>query len=281
MLGHPVAHSLSPVLHRAAYAALGLNGWEYGQRDVDADELAGVLGELDESWAGLSLTMPLKQVALTLVDQVEPLAQVVGAVNTILVQPGKLLVGANTDVSGLVEALREATPNPPSPAARRGVIVGGGATACSALAALGELGMPRPVVIVRSLGRSGAVLRAAARMGVEPEYVGWGTDRASAALRSGDIVISTVPTGAADSLVHALAGSTIRPDQVLLDVVYDGWPTAFASAWRDAGGSISPGYLMLLHQACEQVRLMTGREAPTEAMRVVLLAALDERAEEH
>ncbi|TDE92483.1 shikimate dehydrogenase [Occultella glacieicola] len=274
VLGHPVAHSLSPVLHRAAYADLGLTEWEYGLHDVDEGDLSAFVRGLDDSWAGLSLTMPLKQQALALSDHVEPLAKVVGAVNTLLFQPGGLLIGANTDVHGIVEALREATPQPPRADARRGVIIGAGSTAAAALAALGELGIHAPVVLARSVGRAGIVMRAAARMGVTPEYVTLTDDRARAELLGADVVVSTAPHGAADSLVALLDGAALDPDQVLLDVVYEGWPTAVAAAWRSAGGSISPGYLMLLHQAVEQVRLMTGQTGPVAAMRAALMQAL-------
>lgn len=275
VLGHPVAHSLSPVLHRAAYASLGLTDWRYEVHDVDSHELVPFLSGLDSSWAGLSLTMPLKQEALRAVDVVQPLADAVGAVNTILLQPGGLTVGANTDVHGLVQALREATPRAVDGPRTRGVIVGGGATAASAVAALGELGVRHPVVAVRSLGRAGAVLRAAAVMGVEPDLVTLGTDRAAGLLREAEIVVSTVPGGASATLAPLLAGVGLDAAQVLLDVVYEGWPTPLPQQWLASGGSVAPGYLMLLHQACEQVRLMTGRPAPEAAMRAALLAAVD------
>lgn len=274
VLGHPVAHSLSPVLHRAAYDALGLDDWRYELHDIDSDELVPFLAGLDDSWAGLSLTMPLKQVALRAVDVVQPLAGAVGAVNTILLQRGGLTVGANTDVHGLVQALREADPQPVVENHTRGVIVGGGATAASAVAALGELGVHRPVVLVRSLGRAGPVLRAASAMGVEPELVALGSERATSLLRDAEVLVSTVPGGASDALVPMLDDVTLDPAQVLLDVVYEGWPTPFPSRWLACGGSVAPGYLMLLHQACEQVRLMTGRPAPEAAMRAALLAAV-------
>lgn len=274
VLGHPVAHSLSPVLHRAAYEALDLHGWSYDLHDVDEPDLAAFLAGLDGDWAGLSLTMPLKQVAIRAVDVVQPLAQAVGAVNTILFQPGGLTVGANTDVHGLVRALAEAEPVGVTGGATHGVILGGGATAASALAALGELGVRRPVVVVRSLGRAGVVMRAAAAMGLEPEYLTLGSERAVRATRQAQVVVSTVPGGASAALVPMLDGVRLDPAQVLLDVVYEGWPTPLPLRWAEAGGSVSPGYLMLLHQAAEQVRLMTGRSAPVEPMRAALLAAV-------
>lgn len=275
VLGHPVAHSLSPVLHRTAYRVLGLEDWSYDLRDVDEPELADFLSSRGPEWVGLSLTMPLKQAALRCVDVVEPLADAVGAVNTVLFQPGGLLVGANTDVYGLVQALREATPRPASGGHSRGVIVGGGATAASAVAALGELGIHRPAVLVRSIGRAGTVLRAAATMGVEPELVALGTDRAAGLLRDAEIVISTVPGGGSAALAPLVADLSLDAAQVLIDVVYEGWPTPLPAQWLASGGSVSPGYLMLLHQACEQVRLFTGRPAPLEAMRTALLAAVE------
>lgn len=276
VLGHPVAHSLSPVLHRAAYASLGLDEWHYGLHDVDEHELAGFVAGLDASWAGLSLTMPLKRVALQVADVVQPLAEVTGAVNTLVFQTGGLSVGANTDVHGLVAALREAQPVGIGVGERltRGVIIGGGATAASALAAFGELGLHRPVVLVRNLGRAGAVIRAAAAMGVEPSFRKLASDAAHDALASAEVVISTVPPAASADLAAVVAPMVLTPTQRLLDVVYAGWPTPLGQAWRAAGGSVSPGYLMLLHQACEQVRLMTGRPAPQQAMRAALTDAI-------
>jgi shikimate dehydrogenase len=276
VLGHPVDHSLSPVLHRAAYAALGLEDWSYEQRDVTEEQLPGVIAALDDTWAGLSLTMPLKQVVLPLLDHVDPLGRAVGAVNTVLIQgagAGRLLVGANTDVHGMVAALREAIGDgvPRGPA----VVLGAGATAASALAALGELGFRRPTVLARSPGRAGAVVRAAHGLGVEPQVVRW--DRGLATVAGAGVVVSTVPAGAADALAAELARTATkdRPDgAVLLDVVYSPWPTPLAAQWAGSGGTVAPGWAMLLHQAAEQVRLMTGRDAPLRPMREALLGAL-------
>lgn len=288
VLGHPIAHSLSPVLHRAAYRALGLDGWSYDAVDVTEEQLPAFVGDLDASWAGLSLTMPLKQTVLPLLDHVESLAAVVGAVNTVLVQAGgsgrPVLTGANTDVHGIVAALSEGlTGGPGGPAtagerpARTSVVLGAGATAASALAALAELGCATPVVLARSLGRTGALARAAHRMGVEPAFRP--LDGALAAMAGADLVVSTLPPRAADDLAAALAegGATTatRPGAVLLDVAYDPRPTALHTAWAGAGGVAVPGERMLLHQAVEQVRLMTGRPGPLAAMDAALGAALD------
>ncbi|MBF0687608.1 MAG: shikimate dehydrogenase [Cellulomonas sp.] len=265
VLGHPIAHSLSPVLHRAAYAALGLDTWRYDAVDVTEDQLPGFVEGLDASWAGLSLTMPLKQTVVPLLDHVEPLAQVVGAVNTVLVHgsgAARVLTGANTDVHGLVAALGEAGV---SGGVRSAGVLGAGATAASTLAALAQLGCASPRVYVRSQARAGGLLRAAHRMGVEPRLCR--LDDAAGEIGRLDVVVSTLPAHAADPLADGLAAE-VRG--ALLDVSYDPRPTALSVAWARLGGRVVGGERMLLHQAAEQVRLMTGRTAPTSAMDAAL-----------
>lgn len=277
VLGHPVAHSLSPVLHRAAYAALGLDGWTYEAIDTTEEQLPALVNGLDASWAGLSLTMPLKHAVIPLLDHVDPLANVVGAVNTLIVQPmgGRrpTFVGTNTDVHGLVAALREGLGERPVTTA---VVLGAGATAASTLAALAQLGCPTPTVLVRSLGRTGELQRAAHRMGVEPrfEILDPGAPALVGRLAAADVVVATLPSRAADPVAEAVAASTADSRGVLLDVVYDPRPTALSAAWAGAGGTVVGGERMLLHQAVEQVRLMTGRTAPLEAMDRALGSAL-------
>ena len=269
VLGHPIAHSLSPVLHRAAYAALGLGTWRYDAVDVTEDQLPGFVEGLDASWAGLSLTMPLKQTVVPLLDHVEPLAQVVGAVNTVLVHgsgAGRVLTGANTDVHGLVAALGEAGV---SGGLRSAGVLGAGATAASTLAALAQLGCASPRVYVRSQARAGGLLRAAHRMGVEPRL--FRLDDAAGEIGQLDVVVSTLPAHAADPLADDLAADVTG---VLLDVCYDPRPTALGAAWATRGGRVVGGERMLLHQAAEQVRLMTGRTAPLAAMDAALTGAL-------
>lgn len=279
VLGHPIAHSLSPALHRAAYRALGLEGWTYDAIDTTVEDLPGLLGSLDASWAGLSVTMPLKVAVQRYLAHVEPLAEAVGVVNTVLVQPGPRigLVGANTDVHGIVAALREAAVGPL--AGRRAVVLGGGATAASAIAALGELGAVDPVVVVRSPARAGATVRAAHRMGVSPRFEASADLAASVpGWRDADVVVSTLPPGAADgaaAVLRATAGG--RLSGTLLDCAYDPRPTPLAAAWAASGGAVAPGERMLLHQAAEQVRLMTGRPAPLAAMDAALTAVFTRR----
>jgi shikimate dehydrogenase len=286
VLGHPVAHSLSPVLHTAAYRALGLEGWEYGVHDVTEETLAGFLAGLGREWAGLSLTMPLKQAVFPLLDHVEPLAAAVGAVNTVLftaVGGTVTTTGTNTDVHGIVAALREGLGTGPGerPVAEA-VVLGGGATAASALAALAELGCPSARVFVRSLDRIGPLREAVARMGVSPSFEVFDDTATTSALVSADAVVSTTPRYAADVWAKLLAdgagdgpaGADGGPRGVLLDVVYDPRPTALQSAWTALGARAVGGERMLLHQAAEQVRLMTGQPAPLAAMDEALGAAL-------
>ena len=182
VIGQPVAHSLSPVLHRAAYEDLGLEDWEYLSREVAPGELEELLARLGApageapTWEGLSVTMPHKQRLLTLVDIVDPLAQTVGAANTVVAQRSgtgpALLAAFNTDVAGIVGALRE-TAGPAAAGGGTAFVLGSGATACSALAALTELGARRIVVAARHHAGPGRALAAAHRMGLEIEALTW------------------------------------------------------------------------------------------------------------
>jgi shikimate dehydrogenase len=258
ILGRPVGHSLSPVLHTAAYGALGLD-WAYTAIDCGEDELPGLLAGLGPDWAGLSLTMPLKRAALAAADEVDPLAAAVGAANTLVL--GERRRAYNTDVAGIAAALQEAGLSAPGSA----VVLGAGGTAQAALAALAALGLGRCVVLVRDTARAGELRATAARLGVEVELRAGLPGPVPAA----DLVISTLPAGAADGLRPP-------PGAVVLDVVYPPWPTPFAAG---AGGAVVSGLAMLLHQAAAQVQLMTGRPAPVEVMRAALAAAVRARSE--
>lgn len=250
MLGRPIGHSLSPLLHRAAYAALGLD-WRYDAVDIGEQELPLFLAGLGPEWVGLSLTMPLKEAAATLVASSSELVTLTGAANTILLDSGSA-VGDNTDAPGMVAALAEAGVTRPESA----VIIGSGSTARSALAALAQLGCGGCTVISRS--EPAAAADVADRLGLPLTTAGW----QPAPLTAAQLVISTVPPGAADGFA-----SYVRDVGVLLDVVYDPWPTPLAAA---CGGVVIPGTALLLHQAAAQVMLMTGQPAPLAAMRAAL-----------
>ncbi|MGI8678664.1 MAG: shikimate dehydrogenase [Jatrophihabitans sp.] len=260
VLGRPIAHSLSPVLHRAAYDALGL-AWTYDAIDCGADQLGAVLAAR-AGWAGFSCTMPLKHAALDIAASVRPLAAAVGSANTLLPGPRGWLAD-NTDVPGIVAALREHGRE----AARTVTVLGAGGTAQAVLGTLRELGVPGCTVLVRDLARTDALRDAADRLGVEAQVRT--IDVGEAALHA-QLVVSTLPAGAAD----LVASRRWTPDQTVLDVVYAGWPTALARAAAGGGASVISGALLLLHQAAAQVELMTGSPAPVEAMRAALRAAV-------
>lgn len=269
VLGSPVAHSLSPVLHRAAHRSMGLNGWTYGLHECEEDGLLPFLRGLGADWAGLSLTMPLKRRAMDLADRVSGTARAVGGANTLVRADGGSWDAHNTDVEGITTALTEAGVKAP----RRCLVLGAGATAASTLAALRELDVRRPVTLLaRDVARTGEVSEAARRLGLDLEVAPLAEleERLDA-----DLVVSTLPSGAADRHGDALAAS--RAD--LFDVVYAPWPTKAARAVAGRGGRVVGGFPMLLHQAAAQVRLMTGREdVPVEVMRAAGEAELDRRA---
>ena len=269
VLGSPIKHSLSPVLHGAAYQALDLHGWHYDKIECDEPDLPRLVDGMGPEWVGLSLTMPLKRVALAVADEVSPLALAVGAANT-LVFPATGPAGGrqahNTDVAGMVAALQEAGLT----RTEQAVILGAGGTAQSALAAVRELGHQSPIVLVRSLARTGDLRETAERLGMRPKI----SDRLfTGPLPAADLVISTLPGGAADPL----SATRWKPDTMVLDVVYAPWPTPFAGSALAAGCPAVSGLNVLLYQAVAQVELMTGHPGPVEAMRTALVAAVAAR----
>jgi shikimate dehydrogenase len=265
VLGSPISHSLSPALHRAAYRALGLSDWSYGEHEVQEPALRRFVAGLGPQWAGLSLTMPLKEAALDVADEVSDLAREVGAVNTLVRLPGDGWSGDNTDVYGVSQALREAGCLHVAGA----VVLGSGATARSVVAALATLGCVKVTFAVRAAARPETVSQAR-RAGLEVDVVT--LDRVGERLGDVRVVVSTLPANALTAMVPGQGSA--GPDHLLLDVVYAGWPTPLARAFQGAGAAVVSGLEMLVHQAAEQVHLMTGRLPPVEAMRAAGLAAM-------
>jgi shikimate dehydrogenase len=275
VLGKPIAHSLSPALHRAAYRALGLADWTYELVECDEPGLAAYVESRGPEWAGLSLTMPLKRTVLPLLDRVDHLAAATGGANTVVFRPeGRH--GYNTDVQGMVDALTEAgAPVLGSTVLARTVlastgpgdvtILGAGATACSALAAVGVLGATVADVVARDPSRADGLLATADQLGMKARLRPW-AEFGNGDAPVPDLLISTVPAGAADNYAERIR-LTRRAPRLLLDVVYYPWPTSLARAAADTGSIVASGYAMLLHQAAAQVELMTGKPAPVEAMR--------------
>jgi shikimate dehydrogenase len=267
VLGSPIAHSLSPALHRAAYAELGLD-WRYDAVEVTEERLPAFLDGLDASWRGLSLTMPLKRSVLPLLDQMTGRAEQAGAVNTVVLENGRR-TGHNTDVPGIAAAVRERHTGD----VERAVVLGGGATAASAVLGLADLGCRRVTLLVREPGRAEATVRSAAGHPRPPqvEVRTLGSPPVPA-----DVLVSTVPAGAQSGQVLAQVDLV----DVVFDVVYDPWPTPLARRAVASGRVLVTGLDLLVHQAALQVRLMTGADhPPIAAMRAVGERALAERAE--
>ncbi|WP_217561340.1 shikimate dehydrogenase [Streptomyces sp. GbtcB6] len=264
VVGSPIAHSLSPVLHRVAYRELGLDGWTYESHEVDEHGLKAFLDGMDSSWAGLSLTMPLKRAVLPLLDSVTGIARSVRSVNTVFVTAAGRKAGINTDIPGMTAALRERGIDH----VERAAVLGGGATAASALAALARMGTREVVAHVRSAARAEEMRQWGGRLGLDVRTAPW--SRAAHAL-SAPLVVSTTPAGATDALADAVPD---RPG-VLFEVLYDPWPTRLAHGWQSRGGELVGGLDLLVHQAALQVEVMTGRSpAPLSAMRAAAEHAL-------
>ncbi|MFJ7178822.1 shikimate dehydrogenase [Streptomyces massasporeus] len=267
VLGSPIAHSLSPVLHRTAYQELGLEGWTYDRFQVDEDGLPAFFETLGAEWAGLSLTMPLKRAVIPLLDEISDTAASVDAVNTVVRTEDGRRVGDNTDIPGMVAALREHGIDQVDAAA----VLGAGATASSALAALSRICPGEIAVYVRSEARATEMRQWAERLGVAVRIADWAD--AEQALRA-PLVISTTPAGVTD----ALARSVPERPAALFDVLYDPWPTHLAARWSAYGGAVVSGLDLLVHQAVLQVEQMTGlAPAPLDAMRKAGERALAER----
>ena len=280
MLGHPVAHSLSPVLHRAAYAELGLD-WDYDAVDVREGDLAGFLDRLDGSWRGLSLTMPLKRAVVPLLDAVSEVADRAQAANTVVLERGRR-VGHNTDVPGAVAALAERCAGPDGrdveQVAERVVVLGGGATAASVLLAAADLGCREATLLVRDPARAADTVAAVGRHPHPPRVdvapLPTRRSRTSGKGRVGtgaQLLVSTVPAAAQDEAVVAL----VEDVEVVFDVLYDPWPTPLAVRAAALGRPLVGGLDLLVHQAARQVELMTGvASAPLAAMRTAGEVAL-------
>lgn len=257
VLGSPIAHSLSPVLHRAAYRELGLGDWSYDRFEVDEAALPAFVDGLGASWAGLSLTMPLKRAVIPLLDEVTATAASVEAVNTVVFTADGRRVGDNTDIPGMIAAMRERGVEKVESAA----VLGAGATASSALAALSLICTGPVTAYVRSAARAQEMRGWGERLGVDVRTADWAE---AAGAFDAPLVIATTPAGTTDALAAAV------PDApgTLFDVLYEPWPTPLATAWQSRGGAVVGGLDLLVHQAVLQVEQMTGSSpAPLAAMR--------------
>jgi shikimate dehydrogenase len=266
VLGSPIAHSVSPVLHRAAYAHLGLD-WTYDAVEMESAGLRPFVEALDETWRGLSLTMPLKRAVVPLVDSLDEWAQLAGVANTVLLENGRRL-GFNTDVPGATAAIVERVRAP----VRSAVVIGGGATATSLLLALAELGCRTATLLVREEARAVQTVTAVGTHARAPQ-LSVSTIAGAIALEA-DLVVSTVP--AAAQTPELMAACADIP--AVFEAVYDPWPTPLAQAALHSGRPLVSGLDLLAHQAVLQVDLMTGEPVPVDLVREAGRAELERRA---
>lgn len=243
VLGSPIAHSKSPALHLRAYRELG-RAWSYDRLEMREDKLAAFLAGADDSWRGLSLTMPLKNAAFAASEIIDDDARLTGAVNTLRLDDGPL-TGFNTDIDGIVRAVRAAGPE----SLESALVLGGGATAASAVAAAARLGAQHIDVAVRTPERAAHLMPLAETVNVDLEIRRFRTDPVDS---RPDLVFSTLPGGTpAPEQYHP----DMRAHALLFDAAYAPWPSALARAWHADGGRVVSGLAMLVHQALLQVRI--------------------------
>lgn len=274
VLGSPVAHSLSPTLHNAGYAALGLTDWSYDRREVTAEELPGLVRDLDGSWRGLSLTMPLKEAAFDVATTVSEVAQRAGSINTLVRREDGGWDATNTDVEGIVRALAHLQrphrqPDEEDPM-RAALVLGSGATARSAVLALAQLGVQDLQIAARNPTSTAELAELAEGVGLSVDVVGldeWADDLPV-------VVVSTLPPEGAAEAAGRVEEVGDAGGAVLLDVVYADWPTPLARAFQGADGEVISGLDMLVHQAAAQFELFTGVAAPVDALFAAGRAAL-------
>ncbi|RBP98265.1 shikimate dehydrogenase [Bifidobacterium aemilianum] len=312
VLGSPISHSLSPLLHEAAYKALGLDDWAYNRQEVTQADLPAFVQSLDPSWVGLSLTMPLKQAIVPYGQAQDPWAKRLRVANTAVFDWGSASQETqgqaairlyNTDVAGIALAFRHAwqvqqasglgLASRPLRAGGTAVILGNGNTAQSALAALASLqagasetlpGSPKQGDPTdSSSGAQGADVRpwrlvlAARHPDSHPDILDLAGDyrhvmdlntvalhdeALTGLLADADVVISTLPAHAADSVAESLAASGHHLSGSLLDVAYDPRPSLLNRVWDEGGGLSIGGEEMLLYQALIQLLVMLGPRLP-------------------
>jgi shikimate dehydrogenase len=258
VLGSPIGHSRSPDLHLAAYRALGLADWTYQRIECGAEELPGVVEGFGPEWVGVSVTMPGKFAALRFADERTDRAELVGSANTLLRTPRGWRAD-NTDIDGVTGALGTAgTPKGPA------MVLGSGGTAPAAIVALADLGVTDITVVARNPDKAARLVELAARVGSAARFCDLDSDTGGLvadAVAAAGVLVSTLPADVAARYAERFAGAA-----VLLDAIYDPWPTPLAAAVAAAGGQVISGLQMLLHQAFAQVEQFTGLPAPREAM---------------
>jgi shikimate dehydrogenase len=275
VLGSPIAHSLSPRLHRAAYEVLGLD-WRYEAVEVTGDGLSDFIATRKSDWLGLSLTMPLKHDILSLLDHRDELSVLTGSTNTVrftYTGDERRADGFNTDVGGIVRALAEQS----IVSARLVAILGGGATAASAIVAAAQLGAEHVSVLARSPEKAEALEVIAHASGTAVTLLPLTV--ASLDLVDASLVISTLPGDAQPAAL--LEGSTLPGRSDLLDVAYHPWPSELGAIWSRSDRAVVSGLRMLVHQALLQIRVFVNGD-PTLPLpdEVAVLAAMESALDE-
>lgn len=260
VLGSPISHSRSPQLHLAAYRALGLD-WTYERVECTAEQLPGFVDGLGPEWVGLSVTMPGKVAALAYATERTDRAELVGSANTLL----RIENGWRADCTD-VDGVRGALEGGGVEEVARAVVLGAGGTARPALLALADLGAHTVTIVARDKGRAADTLELAERLGMSAEVIDFDPDTLGFVCSDVDAVVSTVPAEAAARVADAVAQAP-----VVLDAIYNPWPTPLAEAVTRAGNTVISGLEMLLNQAYGQVEQFTGKPAP----RTEMAAALD------
>lgn len=258
VLGSPITHSKSPLLHLAAYRALGLTGWTYDRIDCTGDTLPGLVSGLGDEWVGLSVTMPGKFAALEYATERTERAVTVGSANTLVRIDGGWRADC-TDVDGVSGAL--GTVDVTDLTGRRAVVVGSGGTSRPAIVALAGLGARDITVVARSQERAAETFDCAEAVGATATWMGFDDPDLGEVCAGAGALVSTVPAVAAAPHAETLARAPF-----ILDAIYDPWPTPLAAAAQARGTVVVSGLYMLLHQAFGQVEQFTGRPAPRAAM---------------
>jgi shikimate dehydrogenase len=262
VIGHPIAHSLSPALHNAAFAALDLD-WVFTAFDVLPDRgEAAVRSMVPLGIRGMSVTMPHKDAAAAAVDRLSPAAAALGAVNCVVNRDGTL-VGENTDGDGFVASLR--VDHDVDPAGMRCVVLGAGGAARSVIRALGAAGAAEVAVVNRTPTRGVAAAELAGEAGRAV-----GQLEIPAVIERAELVVNATPVGMAldtDGTPDLpLDRALLRPDLVVADLVVHPLVTPLLDEASRMGARTVTGLGMLVHQAALAFELWTGLDAPLDAM---------------
>lgn len=255
VLGSPISHSLSPRLHMSAYKHLNISG-KYDSFDVPAGSLGEFLSDKTNDWTGFSLTMPLKEEVLSVAEVIDPLVKRIQSGNT-LIRQGNSWSLHSTDVLGFQNAWNKENSSKPKTV----LIVGSGATARAAAAAFDDA--KTSISVLHRNAEREASMRASVNV-ASMKFLPW---QFTNDFYESDLVINTTPKAVLDSFAHEL---THKPTGTFFDVIYNPWPTQFASAWTNTGSAVISGLDLLIAQGIEQIRLFTDIDIDREELSAFL-----------